>query len=77
MSTIVVVSIEDNNGGVILVQENTLICTSRMILPINTPFLYSWTFIASTPDIILGGVTHKLPVIGSKDEPPPTGFVAE
>ena len=41
----------------------------------SIPFLYSDTFIASIPDRILGGVIHKLPVVGSKVDPPPTGFV--
>ena len=46
-------------------------------MPINTPFLYSDTFIASTPVIIFGGVTHKFPVIGSNVDPPPTGLLTE
>ena len=47
------------------------------MLPINIPFLYSDTLIASTPVIIFGGVTHKLPVIGSNVDPPPTGLFIE
>jgi len=50
---------------------------SLIILPIIRPFLYSVTFIARTPVIKLGGVTHRFPVFGSNVEPPPTGFVIE
>ena len=50
-------------GGLTEPHGKTLIWISRITLPINTPFLYSSTFIARIPAIIPGGFTHILPVI--------------
>ena len=77
ISTTVVVSIPESCGGLTEVQANAFIWISLIILPIKIPFLYSLTLIAKTPETIPGGVTHKLPVMGSNVEPPPTGFVTE
>ena len=77
ISTTLLLFIPVNPGGFVAVQENAFIWISLIMLPIKIPFLYSDTLIASTPVMIFGGVTHKLPVIGSNVDPPPTGLFIE